>query len=81
MAKPIIATDVPGCREVVINNYNGFLCKVKDSLSLANSIKKFIDLNYFSKLEMGKKSRILAEEKFDINKVNNYYLNELKKLI
>ena len=81
MAKPIIATDVPGCREVVINNCNGFLCKVKDSLSLANSIKKFIDLNYFSKLEMGKKSRILAEEKFDINKVNNYYLNELKKLI
>lgn len=81
MAKPLIATDVPGCREVVINNYNGFLCEVKNSISLYKSIKKFILLSQASKLEMGLKSRSLAEKKFDVNIVNNKYLNEIKNFI
>ena len=81
MGKPIIATNVPGCREVVIDEVNGFLCQVKNSASLANKIKKFIELDYSRKIEMGKKSRQLAEEKFDIIKVNNCYINEINKII
>tara|TARA_Y100000768_G_scaffold388767_1_gene386975 strand:- start:958 stop:2091 length:1134 start_codon:yes stop_codon:yes gene_type:complete len=81
MGKPIIATNVPGCREVVIDEVNGFLCQVKNSASLANKIKKFIELDYSRKIEMGKKSRELAEEKFDIIKVNNCYINEINKII
>lgn len=81
MGKPLIATDVPGCREVVIDEVNGFLCQVKNSASLANKIKKFIKLDYSRKIEMGKKSRELAEEKFDIIKVNNCYINEINKII
>ena len=81
MAKPLIATDVPGCREVVNHEVNGFLCKVKDPVSLANSIKRFIELDYSNKIRMGLNSRELAEEKFDIVKVNNCYINELNKII
>ena len=81
MGKPLIATNVPGCREVVIDEVNGFLCQVKNSASLANKIKKFIELDYSRKIEMGKKSRELAEEKFDIIKVNNCYINEINKII
>ena len=81
MGKPLIATNVPGCREVVIDEVNGFLCQVKNSASLANKIKKFIELDYSRKIEMGKKSRELAEEKFDIIKVNNCYINEIIKII
>ena len=77
MAKPLIATDVPGCREVVIHEVNGFLCEVKNSGSLAEAIKRFIKLDYSDKIQMGLKSRELAERKFDIKKVNNSYINEL----
>lgn len=80
MGRPIIATDVPGCREVVIHEKNGFLCQVKNPESLGNEIKRFIELDYQSKLEMGLKSRELAELKFDINNVNNYYIQSLKNI-
>ena len=80
MAKPLVATDVPGCREVVKHEVNGFLCQVKSPESLADALKKFIDLDYSSKIEMGQKSRALAVEKFDIVKVNNSYINEIKKI-
>lgn len=80
IGRPIIATDVPGCREVVIHEKNGFLCQVKNPKSLAKEIKKFIELDYQSKLEMGLKSRELAKLKFDINNVNNYYIQSLKNI-
>jgi glycosyltransferase involved in cell wall biosynthesis len=81
MAKPLIATDVPGCREVVKHEVNGFLCEVKNPVSLAAAIKRYIELDDSSKIEMGEKSRELAEEKFDIIKVNNCYINEINKII
>ena len=80
MGKPLIATDVPGCREVVLDGINGFLCQVKNPVSLADAIKKFIELDYSYKIEMGLKSRELAEQKFDIHKVNKCYINELNKM-
>lgn len=39
---PLVATDVPGCREIVRHGKNGFLVKVKDSLSLANALEKLL---------------------------------------
>ena len=80
MGKPLIATDVPGCREVVLDGINGFLCQVKSSVFLADAIKKFIEMDYSFKIEMGLKSRELAEQKFDVHKVNNCYINELNKI-
>ncbi|MDC0909157.1 glycosyltransferase family 4 protein [Flavobacteriales bacterium] len=80
MGKPLIATDVPGCREVVLDGINGFLCQVKNPVSLADAIRKFIELEYSYKIEMGLNSRELAEQKFDIHKVNNAYINELNKI-
>ena len=43
--KPLIATNVPGCKDLVKNNFNGFLCRPKDANSLANAIKNFILLS------------------------------------
>jgi glycosyltransferase involved in cell wall biosynthesis len=81
MAKPLIATDVPGCREVVKNDVNGFLCEVKNPVSLADAIRRYIELDDSSKIKMGLKSRKLAEEKFDIIKVNIAYINEINKIV
>ena len=39
MKKPLIATNVPGCREVVIDKHNGFLCAPRSSSSLINAIE------------------------------------------
>jgi len=69
MGRPIITTDAPGCRETVVDNINGFLVPVKDSESLAKAMEMFIQ-NKELIAEMGANSRDLAEERYDVNKVN-----------
>ncbi len=44
MAKPLIATDVPGCREVVDNGSTGLLCRVRDAEDLAQKMISMIDI-------------------------------------
>jgi glycosyltransferase involved in cell wall biosynthesis len=43
--KPAIATDVPGCRQVVEDQFNGFLCKLKDPIDLAHKMITMATLN------------------------------------
>jgi glycosyltransferase involved in cell wall biosynthesis len=69
MGKPIITTDVPGCRETVVDGFNGFLVKVKDKDMLAEAMEKFIVEPELIKT-MGAASRRFAEEKYDVHKVN-----------
>lgn len=68
VGRPIITTDVPGCRECVINNLNGCLVKVKDIDALSKAIYHlFCHPELLS--EMGKESRLLAEREFSIDVV------------
>lgn len=76
MGKPIITTDVPGCRETVMNGVNGFLIPPKDSVSLARKIEHFIK-NKEDIINMGKKSREIAEKKYDVHKVNEIIIKEM----
>ena len=76
MSRPIITTDVPGCRETVENGKNGFLVNVKDPQSAAEAMIKLID--YDLRLEMGSNSRKLCEEKYDVHLVNNEIFSTLK---
>lgn len=78
LSKALIVTNVPGCKELVIDNYNGFLCIKKNTRSLINSIKKFIDLEFEDKIEFGKRSRLLIKDKYDEKNVINAYLDILK---
>jgi glycosyltransferase involved in cell wall biosynthesis len=74
MAKPIITTDVPGCRETVIPNYNGLLCEVKSASDLAAKMKEIAALPAEKLKEMGKNSRKLAELKFDVrDHIKSYF--------
>lgn len=70
VGRPIITTDVPGCRECVIQNYNGILVPVKDTLSLANAIKELVN-DFNKRIKYGKNSRLLAEKEFSIENVIN----------
>jgi glycosyltransferase involved in cell wall biosynthesis len=64
MGKPIITTDVPGCRDIVENGENGILVPIKDVESLFNAVIKLID-NPELRRKMGEKSRKKAEKEFD----------------
>lgn len=52
--KPIITTDTAGCREVVDDGINGFLCEVKNSKDLADKMEKMINLSLEQRIAMGK---------------------------
>jgi glycosyltransferase involved in cell wall biosynthesis len=66
--KPIIATDVPGCREVVASGENGFLVPPKDAPALARALK-MLATSPELRLKMGKMSRQKAEQEFDEKKI------------
>lgn len=68
IGRPIVTTDVPGCRECVIPDYNGYLVPVKNAEKLAEAIKTLIrDAN--KRNEFGENSRKLAEKEFSIESV------------
>ncbi|MFH4515958.1 glycosyltransferase family 4 protein [Vibrio alginolyticus] len=69
MGRPILTTDVPGCRETVIDGENGWLVEKANAEQLAERMIWFIE-NQDKWQEMGKISHDMANEKFDVHKVN-----------
>ena len=76
MGRAVITTDAPGCRETVVEGINGFLVPVRDGVALANAMKRFIDRQDLV-VEMGLTSRRIAEDKYDVHKVNAVMLAEM----
>lgn len=71
--KPIITTDMPGCRETVIDGKNGFLVIPKDVNSLICALNRYLNLSQKERNEMSFASRKLAEDLFDVRKVIAIY--------
>jgi glycosyltransferase involved in cell wall biosynthesis len=69
MGRPVITTDAPGCRETVIDGENGFLVPVRDVDALADRMSRFIEQPDLIET-MGRRSRELAEERFDVRQIN-----------
>lgn len=65
MARPLIATDVPGCRAVVDTDVSGFLCEVRNSDSLAMAMGRFLALSPSARAAMGQAGRAKMEREFD----------------
>jgi glycosyltransferase involved in cell wall biosynthesis len=92
MGRPIITTDAPGCRETVplttkgkqqkehgrsvMEGENGFLVQVRNAGALAQAMNQFIQ-NPELIAKMGKRSREIAEEKYDVHKVNKVLLDTM----
>lgn len=72
--RPIITTNVPGCRETVVDGVNGWLVPKADKEALAEKMRWFLD-NCAEINEMGASSRDIAVEKFDVKKVNKDILD------
>lgn len=75
--RPIITTNVPGCRETVINKQTGYLVESRNSQSLINAVEKFILLPYNDKVCMGQKARKFVERNFDRQIVVDAYLKAI----
>lgn len=77
MGKPIVTTNVPGCRETVEDGRNGLLCKVRDAEDLAAKMLHILRVPEHVLEAMGKAGRHLAETKFDEQLVLSKYLLEV----
>ncbi len=76
MGRPIITTQVPGSKETVINNENGFLIPSKNVNILIKKMTWFIT-NRKEILKMGRKSRNIVKERFSSQKINNKFIKLL----
>lgn len=78
MGRALIATDAPGCRNLVDPGVTGFLCGVRSALSLADAMESFLRLTPDERVEMGRRARQMVEERFSDERVNEAYLKVLK---
>lgn len=76
MARPVITTDAPGCRETVIDGINGFLVPIRDIDALVEAMEKFI-LEPDLIGRMGNASRNIAEERFNVWNINRTLLKAM----
>ncbi len=77
-SKPIVATNVPGCNNIVDDKLNGLLCKVKDEEDLAQKMKTMFYLGEEERAEMGLKGRNIVERRFDHQIIIDKYLKAIE---
>ncbi len=81
MAKPLLASNIPGCREIVDNGVNGYLFEPKNETSLIKTIEIFLSQNESDRIKMGIASRRKVERTFDRNLVIDVYLEEIARIL
>ena len=78
--RPVITTNVPGCKDAIINRVTGYLIPAKKSKPLADLIFKLSKKRITLK-KVGRSARIHAEKNFDINNVVSKHLSIYKKIL
>ncbi len=69
VGRPVITSDIPGCREAVLDGESGLLCPVRDAHSLYEKMKSILQTSRRDREEMGRRGRRLMEERFDKTRV------------
>jgi len=80
MARPLIASDVPGCRDVIEDGVNGYLCNVRDAAALADAMRRLASLPRTRQRAMGEAGRRWVQERFNEKLVVRAYLDILAGL-
>ena len=81
MRKPLIATNTNGCKEVVVDNKNGFLCKVKDGKDLSEKMNKMINISNLERKKMGDYGYEKVNTQFNQKIINQIYLTSINKVL
>lgn len=79
-ARPIITTNRAGCREVIDDGVNGYICKQNDSEDLMKQVEKFLALSWEERKNMGLAGRKKVEKEFDRQIVIDKYLQEVHRV-
>ena len=81
MAKPLIATNVPGCRDLVNHSVSGYLCNPKDYLDLMQKMEKMIQTTPNKRAKMGQAGRNIIISEYNETYVIDKYLLTIKLLL
>lgn len=79
-ARPIITTDRAGCREVIDDGVNGYICKQNDTADLIKQVEKFLALSREERKAMGLAGRTKVEKEFNRQIVIDKYLQEVERV-
>lgn len=80
MARPLIATDVPGNRQLIEHGVNGLLCEARNAGSLAEAMLHFGSIGPDLRVRMGMAGRALVEREYGVERVVGAYLDVLRQL-
>ncbi|SAL48311.1 glycosyl transferase [Caballeronia terrestris] len=80
MGRPIVATDVPGCREVVEDGVTGLLCEAKSADSLAHQLDRMLTFDARQRAEMGVQGRAKVAREFDEKAVVERYKGTIRAI-
>jgi glycosyltransferase involved in cell wall biosynthesis len=75
MARPIVATDVPGVRDVVVDGTTGLLCAARDAQALGEAMLAMMAMSPVERGAMGQAGRARVERYFGIEEVTRRYLD------
>lgn len=78
--RPVVATDVPGCRETFDDGISGISCKPRDADDFARAVKELIELPYEKKKAMGIAGRRKMEQSFSRDIIISEYMEEINKV-
>lgn len=78
MGRPIVATNVPGCREVVADGVTGFLCEARNAASLAQQLERMLLQSHAARVAMGVAGRAKVASEFDENVVVERYKGTIR---
>jgi glycosyltransferase involved in cell wall biosynthesis len=81
MARPIITTDAVGCREVVDDGINGYLCKARNAEDLAAKMEQMLSLPQAQRSEMGQRGRAKMKAEFDEQIVFRKYFAAIEDIL
>jgi len=81
MGRPIISTNVTGCREIVFEGKNGFLCNPRDSKDLYHKTIEFITLSYNDKKKLGINGRKIMKKSFDEKKIIQKIISHINEIL
>ena len=81
LQKPIVTTNVPGCKEVVEDGVNGYLCELKNADSLAEQMEKIVALSHEERFCMGERGREKVLQEFDESIVIEHYAKAIVEVL
>lgn len=81
MGLPVVATDVPGCRQAMVDGETGILCRVRDAVSLADAMRRMLLMTAEQRRQMGNAGRERVVREFDEGIVVGRYMEVVKDIL